>query len=125
MKIAANIVGTLLGLAFVLFSSLFFLGAMPAPPPGTPKIVLDFMAVFAPSGWLAFVKGCELAGGILVAVPKTRNFGLLVLGPIIINIVVFHALVAQGGVFPIPFVLGLLALFLLWVDRKKFLGLLN
>jgi len=125
MKIAANIAGALLGLLFVLFSSMFFLGKMPAPPPETPKIVLDFMGIFAPSGWLTFVKACELTGGILVAIPTTRNFGLLVLGPIIINIVVFHALVAGGGVFPIPLVLGLLALFLLWCDRRKFAGLLN
>jgi putative oxidoreductase len=124
MKIAANIVGALLGIAFIFFSSLFFLGKMPPPPPETPQMVLTFMGVFAPSGWLTFVKACELAGGILVAIPKTRNFGLLILGPIIINIVVFHALVSKGGM-AIPVVLALLALFLIVCERKKFNALLN
>jgi uncharacterized membrane protein YphA (DoxX/SURF4 family) len=125
MKIAANIAGALLGLAFIFFSSLFFLGKMPPPDPKTPKIILDFMGVFAPSGWLTFVKVCELTGGILIAIPKTRNFGLLILGPIIVNIIVFHALVAKGGVVGIPLVLGLLALFLIVCERKKFNALLN
>jgi len=125
MKIAANIAGALLGLAFIFFSSLFFLGKMPAPPPNTPPIILGFMAAFAPTGWLTFVKVCELTGGILVAIPKTRNFGLLILCPIIINIVLFHALVAKGGVVGIPLVLALLALFLIVCERKKFNALLN
>ncbi|MGH8045630.1 MAG: hypothetical protein ACREKL_00155 [Chthoniobacterales bacterium] len=125
MKIAANIAGALLGLAFIFFSSLFFLGKMPAPPPDTPPIVLTFMGVFAPTGWLTFVKVCELTGGILVAIPKTRNFGLLVLGPIIINIFVFHALVAKSGAVGIPLILALLALFLIVCERKKFNALLN
>lgn len=124
MKIASNIAGALLGLLFILFSSMFFLGKMPAPPPDTPKDVLTFMGVFAPTGWLTFVKACELTGGILVAIPKTRNFGLLVLGPIIANILVFHALVMKGGLV-IPVIITIVALFLLWAGRKAFSGLLN
>jgi hypothetical protein len=126
MKIPAAIAGALLGLAFIAFSSMFFLGMMPnKPPEGTPEIVLTFMSVFAPTGWLTFVKACELAGGILVAIPKTRNFGLLVLGPILINIAAFHLLVAKDGIDPILLVLGLLALFLLWCERRKFAALLH
>ena len=125
MKILAAIAGALLGLVFIAFSSMFFLGMMPKPPEDTPEIVLTFMGVFAPTGWLTFVKSCELIGGILVAIPKTRNFGLLVLGPIIINIAVFHLLVAKGGFVPIPLFLCLLSLFLLLSERKKFLGLLH
>ena len=79
MKIAAAIVGGLLGLMFIAFSLLVLLHLMDAPPPpeGSPSAM--FMMVFASTGWLTFVKVCELIGGILVAIPKTRNLDLLVL----------------------------------------------
>jgi hypothetical protein len=75
---------------------------------------------------MTFVKIFELTGGILVAIPKTRNFGLLVLGPIILNILAFHILVAHGeGLVGLPLFVALLALFLLWAGRKAFAGLMN
>ena len=83
-----------------------------------------FMGAFGPTGYLTFVKVFELLGGILVAIPKTRNYGLLVLGPIIINILAFHAFVTKGkDLFsPMLIVIVLLALYLLWVERRTFAG---
>ena len=49
------------------------------------------------TGYMTFVKVCELIGGILVMIPRTRNFGLLVLGPIIVNILAFRASYRQGS----------------------------
>jgi len=126
MKIATNIAGGLLGLAFIAFSLMVLLNLVhPEPPPEGSPVAL-FMSAFVPSGWLMMVKIFELIGGCLVAVPKTRNFGLLVLGPILINILAFHTLLAHGvGLFPVPLFLAALALFLLWAERKAFLGLLH
>lgn len=127
MKIAANIVGGLLGLLFIAFSLMVLLKLVPMPPPpeGTPAAA--FMAAFVPTGYLMFVKVFELIGGILVAIPKTRNFGLLVLGPIIINILAFHIFVMKGAelVNPVIGAICLFPLFLLWVGRKAFAGLMN
>src|SRR6478735_12460374 len=121
MKIAANIAGVLLALIFISAAVmvLFHLGPTPpAPPEGSPPA--HFFAAFGPTGYLTFVKICELVGGLLVAIPKTRNLGLLVLGPIIVNILAFHAFVA-GGVGlanPMIIVICLLALYLLIAERK-------
>ena len=127
MKIVVNIAAALLGLAFIAFSLMVLLHLVDGPPPkeGTPPAL--FMGAFAPTGYLTFVKICELVGGILVAVPKTRNWGLLILGPIIINILAFHKFVAGGeGLLAVPLiVICVLAAFLLWAGRKKFLNLLN
>jgi len=126
MKLATNIIGGLLGLAFIAFSLLFFFGPTPpAPPPDS--LPGKFMAGFAPTGYLTFVKMCELIGGILVAVPKTRNLGLLVLGPIIINILCFHGFVMKGeGLFsPVIIIIVVAALFLLWSERRAFGGLVK
>ncbi|MBL9169511.1 MAG: hypothetical protein JNN07_17355 [Verrucomicrobiales bacterium] len=125
MKYLPTIAGVLLGLLFVASGIvvLFKLVPMPPPPEGTPAG--HFMTAFAPTGYLTFVKALEVIGGILVAIPKTRNLGLLVLGPIIVNILAFHAFVMNGaGLFDPPIlILSALALYLLWVGRKAFAGL--
>jgi hypothetical protein len=124
MKIATNIAGGLLGFIFVAISLMVLLGLAPTPK-DLPPMVSQFMGVFAPSGWLTFVKVCELIGGILVAIPMTRNFGLLVLGPIVINILCFHLLVEKSGLFGPPLLVAVLAAFLLWAERRSFLALLH
>lgn len=126
MKIAAAIAGGLLGLMFIAFSLMVLLNLVSAPPPPEGSPVALFMTVFATTGYLTFVKVCELVGGIMVAIPKTRNLGLLVLGPIIVNILAFHLLVAKDGIGN-PILLAIMGLtaFLLWCERKAFWGLVQ
>lgn len=128
MKHLPNILGGLLGLAFAAFSLMFLLGFVPeqpAPPEGSPMAL--FMGAMAPTGYLTFVKLCELIGGVLVAIPLTRNFGLLLLGPIIVNILAFHIFINEGKYLadPMLIVICLISVFLLWSGRRSFLGLLN
>ena len=124
LPIAAGIV---LGLLFVMASVMFFLKLAPEPkfPAGSP--IAMFMGAFGPTGYMRFVKVFELAGGLLVMIPRLRNLGLLVLGPVIVNILAFHAFVTGGhGLLdPMLLVIVALALYLLWVGRKQFSGLLN
>lgn len=120
------IAGIVLGLLFIMASTMFFLNLMPKPefPEGSP--VAHFMAAFIPTGYMNFVKVFELAGGILVAIPRTRNIGLLVLGPIIINIIAFHIFITgpKDLLNPLLDIIIFCALYLLWVGRKQFAGLL-
>jgi hypothetical protein len=103
---------------------LLHLAPMPPMPDGTPAAL--FMGAFVPTGYLTMVKVFELIGGCLVAVPPTRNFGLLVLGPIILNILAFHIFIMKGeGLIGPPILIAVLALFLLWAGRKAFAGLMN
>lgn len=124
MKIATHIVAGLFGLMFLFGGFFFFFGTL---PPGPPEDSLPgkFMAAFGPTGYMAFVKVCEIIGGALVVVPKTRNLGLLILGPIVINILCFHAFVAKGGWGGAHAFITVAALFLLWSERKAFAGLVN
>jgi len=128
MKYIANIVGGLLGLVFIASGLMVLLKlgpTPPAPPEGTPAAM--FKGAFEPTGYLTFVKVFEVLGGVLIAIPRLRNFGLLVLGPIILNILAYHAFVMKGeGLFaPTMIVIVLLALGLLWCGRKEFAGLLK
>jgi putative oxidoreductase len=126
-KYIPTIAGIVLGLLFIMASVvvLFNLVKAPPPPEGSPAAL--FFGAFMPTGYMTFVKIFELTGGILVAIPRTRNFGLLVLGPIILNILAFHTFITHGeGLLnPMLDVIVVLALYLLWVGRKKFAGLLN
>jgi uncharacterized membrane protein YphA (DoxX/SURF4 family) len=127
MKYAPTIAGVLLGLLFLMSSLMVLLHLAPMPKLEEGSPIAMFFGAFGPTGYMTFVKIFELVGGILVAIPRTRNFGLLVLGPIIINILAFTIFVAKGqGLFnPMLIVIVLLALYLLWCGRKAFAGLLN
>ena len=122
------IAGVLLGLLFLMASVMFFLELGPKPifPEGSP--IAHFMAAFGPTGYFKFVKTFELVGGLVVMIPRLRNFGLLLLGPIVVNIVAFHLFIGGGFKdFANPMLLGpvVLSLYLLWCGRKNFANLLN
>lgn len=120
MKKAQMIAGALLGLLFLTFGSNFFIGFIEIPPPPEDSYAAGFMGAMYMTGMLAFVKTLQIIGGVLVAIPKTRAIGLLILTPIIINIVLFHFFIAEGhGLFDPPVVgVTLLAAFLLWTHRR-------
>lgn len=127
-KIAAAIAGVILGGLFIMASVVVLFNLVkdvPQPPEGSPAAA--FMAAFGPTGYLKFVKVLELIGGLLVIVPKTRNFGLLILGPILVNILAFHIFITGGAglLDPMLLLIVISAAFLLWVERKAFLSLLK
>ena len=129
MKIAATIAGALLGIAFVVFGLNHFLNFIPMPkdaPPPTAE-AMSFMGAMMPTGYMGFVKSLEIAGGLLVALPLTRNLGLLILGPIIVNIMAFHIFINKGDtlVHPVNIAISVLALFLLWSERKAWAVLVS
>ncbi|HEV2327522.1 MAG TPA: hypothetical protein VGY56_01900 [Verrucomicrobiae bacterium] len=127
MKYLPTIAGTLLGLCFLAASIPFLLNMVSFPkfPDGTP--VAHFMAAFVPTGYVKFVKMFEFVGGLLVLVPRLRNIGLLLLGPVIINIIAFTALVDDPKhlMNPMLDIIIVCALVLLWSARNKFSSLLN
>ncbi len=127
MKHVPTVVAALLGALFVFAGAavLFHLVDAPPPPEGTPAG--HFMAAFGPTGYLTFVKVLELIGGVLVAIPRTRNLGLLILGPIIVNILAYHAFVMKGEGLANPMLIYIVVapLYLLWVERKGFGALLQ
>jgi len=121
------IAGVLLGLCFLAASIpvLFNLVKFPPMPEGTPAA--HFMAAFGPTGYVKFVKIFEFVGGLLVMIPRLRNIGLLLLGPVIVNIIAFHVLIDDPHELlnPMLDIIIVCALYLLWDGRKKFSGLLN
>ena len=126
MKYVPIIASILLGLLFLMASVPILLHLpMPEPkiPEGTPMAM--FNTALGTTGYMMFVKVCELVGAILVMIPRTRNFGLLVLTPIVINILAFWIFIAKAVPNALTIVVVLLTAGLLWCGRKAFAGLLN
>jgi putative oxidoreductase len=120
MKLVSNIAGVLLGLVLNVFALNFFFHffQMPPPPAGSPAAL--FLGAMIPTGYFAFVKVLEISGGILVAIPRTRPLGLLIVSPIAVNFLCFHIFLLKGaGIFP-ALIVAVLSLFLLWVNRAAF-----
>ncbi len=127
MKYATLAASIILGLLFIMSASIVLFNLMPMPeiPKDTPPY--HFMAAFGPTGYMTFVKVFELLGGLLLLLPKSRNLGLLCLGPIIVNILAYHGFVMKGeGLLdPMLIVICLLAVFLLWAERAKWKALVS
>jgi putative oxidoreductase len=123
-RLPQQIAAVLLGGTFIVLALDYFFRwfAVAQPLPGSPAAVFEGAMIH--SGYFAFVKGIEIVGGILVLVPRLRPIGLLALGPVLVNIVCFHAFLRQWqGFFPLPFGVCVLALFLLWTCRGVFFRL--
>lgn len=128
MKYLTHIAAAILCLIFSGFGLAFLLNLIPMPPPppeGTPPAL--FMAAFGTTGYLTFVKVMEVLGGILIVIPRTRNLGLLVLGPILVNILAFHIFILKGAMLLDPMLITVVVLmaFLLWTRRAAFLALIR
>jgi putative oxidoreductase len=123
MKVATIIARVLLGLIFIVFGSNAFLHFIPTPP--LPQnLAGDYVRVFLASGYVYVVGGLQLIGGLLLLLGRFVPLGLTILGAIIVNILVFHILMAPEG-FPPAIVVTVLELFLLWRYRDAFAGLVR
>jgi uncharacterized membrane protein YphA (DoxX/SURF4 family) len=123
MKIVTVIARVLLGLIFVVFGSNAFLHFLPMPP--LPKGVTgEYLHAFFESGYVYVIGGLQVIGGLLLLIGRFVPLGLTILGAIIVNIWIFHVLMAPEGVPP-AIVVTILELFLVWRYRDAFRGILN
>ena len=121
MKILTIIARVLLGLGFLVFGSNAFVHFLPMPE--LPhNLAGDYTRVFLASGYVYFIGGLQVIGGLLLLVGRFVPLALTILGAIIVNILIFHALMAPEG-FPPALVFTALELFLVWRYREAFVPL--
>ncbi len=119
MKYVIVIVRVLLGLVFVVFGSNAFLKFM-GPPPEMHGQAGAFMTALMSSGYMYVIAVLQVLGGLcLLLGARFVPLGLTLLGPVIVNIVLFHVFLEPSGM-PTAIVISVLALFLLWIYRFKF-----
>jgi putative oxidoreductase len=123
MKIATTIARVLLGLIFVVFGLNAFLHFLPMPP--LPRnLAGEYLQFFFSSGYVYIIGGLQVIGGLLLLIGRFVPLGLTILGPIIVNILIFHALMAPEGFGP-AILVTVLELFLVWRYRSAFATLLK
>lgn len=123
MKIATIIVRVLLGLMFVVFGSNIFFHFIPMPEQ-KPSLATDFSKALMESHYVYAVGLLQMAGGLLLLIGRYVALGLTLLGPVIVNILLFHIFLETSGL-PMAIVVSALALFLLARYRANFAGLVK
>lgn len=123
MKIATIIARVLLGLMFVVLGSNIFLHFIPMPPQ-KPSLATDFNKALMESHYMSVVGLLQVLGGLILLMGRFVPLGLTLLGPVIVNILLFHVFLEPHGL-PLAIVVSVLALFLVWRYRTNFAGLVK
>ena len=119
MKIAVVIARILLGLVFLVFGSNNFFHFMPNQPiPGDAGVLAD---VLFRHGWFTFHGVLEVVAGVLLLVGRYVPVALVLLGPILVNILMFHLTLVQG-ILP-GLICTVLELFLIYAYWPAFEGI--
>lgn len=120
MKIIGIIARILLGLIFAFFGSNLLFNFLHAPmPTGT---LGEYMGALYTSHYIIAIGVFQVIGGILMLVNRYVPLGLVILGPIIVNILLVHFLMAPSGI-PMACVVALLWALVYWRHRSAFQGL--
>ena len=123
MKRAILVARILLGLVFAFFGANLILHFLHMPlPTGDAGQLSEIMDR---SKWMTFVGVVQLVGGILLLVGRYVPFGLALLAPVIVNILLFHFLLLGGSGAVPGLVVMVLEIFLIWSYRGYFRTLLG
>jgi hypothetical protein len=123
MKTVSLVARILLGLVFTVFGLNGFLhfipmGPMPTGPAG------QFAGALAASHYMVVVSGLQLGTGVLLLLNQFVPLALTLLGPVVVNIVLFHALMAPSGL-PMAAVVAVLWFLAAYRVRSVFFALLQ
>lgn len=120
MKIAVLVARILLGLLFLVFGLNGFLNFLHAPMPPGPAG--QYMTLLGPTLYMHFVFVVQIVGGVLLLSGQFIPLALILLGPVIVNILLFHISMEPAGLPP-----GLLATVLWFIIfygvRRAFAGI--
>jgi uncharacterized membrane protein YphA (DoxX/SURF4 family) len=103
MKILTLVARILLGLAFLVFGLNGIFNFIPVPPI-PPGLMKDFSTVMATSHYMAAVGIFEVVAAILFLINRYVPLALVLIGPVIVNILIFHILIAPASIGPGIFV---------------------
>ena len=121
MKIIALVARYLLGLAFLIFGLNGFLHFIPLPPPKS-ALAGQYLGSLAASGYMVPVFLLQVVPAVLLLAGWFVPLALVLLAPVLVNIVLFHGLMAPEGL-PVPLFLSLLWLVVAYWHRAAFAGL--
>ena len=95
MRTVSTIARYLAGVIFLVFGLNGFLNFIPMPPP--EGIAGQFMGALYASHYLVVIFAFQIIAAVLLLVNRYIPLAVAVLAPVIVNILVFHALMAPSG----------------------------
>ena len=99
MKIVVAIARILMGLAFFVLGLNGFLNFIPSGPMPT-GLAGDFINALLKSHYVWVVAFCQVIGGLLLLINRYVTLGLVLLGPVIVNILAYHLAMDLKGIVP-------------------------
>src|ERR1043165_3425275 len=121
MRIAALIARLLLGLISVVFGLNAFLQFIPMGPPPT-GLAGQFIGALFQSHYLWVVAVLQIVGGALLLVNRYVALALVLLGPVLFNILMYHLLMNLGGI-GLALVVTVLWFVVFYAHRQYFSGI--
>ena len=120
MKIAVLIARILLGLLFLIFGLNGFFHFIHMPPP--TGMAAQYFSVLFVTHYLVLVFLVQVIGGILLLANRFVPLALVLLGPVLVNILMFHSLMAPEGL-PLALVATVLWFIVFAGVRHAFAGI--
>jgi uncharacterized membrane protein YphA (DoxX/SURF4 family) len=113
-----------LGACFFVFGLNGFLNFIPPPSAPPPAGAMAFAGALLQTGYMfPLIKGTEVVAGALLLANRFAPLALALLAPVVLNIVLFHALLAPTGSVIAGAVL-VLEVYLAWAYRGAFAPML-
>lgn len=121
MKIVILIARLLLGLVFVVFGLNGFLNFLSMGPMPT-GLAGQFIGALFLSHYFWVVAGLQVIGGLLLLVNRFVPLALVLLGPVIVNILLYHLFLHPAGI-ALAFVVAILWAIVFYGHRQFFSGI--
>ena len=120
MKIVVLIARLLLGLIFLVFGLNGFLNFLSMGPMPT-GLAGQFIGALIMSHYFWVVAALQIVGGVLLLVNRFVPLALVLLGPVIVNILLYHLFLNPGGAVVAVFV-TVLWFIVFYAKRQYFSG---
>src|SRR6185312_11903910 len=121
MKIVTLIARLLLGLVFLVFGLNGFLNFLSMGPMPT-GLAGQFIGALFQSHYLWVVAALQIAGGALLLINRFVPLGLVLLGPVIVNILCYHVFLNPAGIV-LAIVVTILWFIVFYAHRQYFSGI--
>lgn len=118
------VLSVLLGLFLVNAGLNKFFNYMPMPDNMPEAIVKDSMAMMEIEWLMPLIAWAEIIGGLLLAIPKTRALGALVIFPVMAGILLTHIFVAPDGLL-MAIIMWVVLLWIMIDNKDKYLVLVK
>ena len=120
MKIVILIARLLLGLVFVVFGLNGFLNFLSGPMP--TGLAAQFIGALILSHYFWVVAGLQVVGGLLLLVNRFVPLALVLLGPVLVNILLYHLFLNPTGI-ALAIVVTILWFIVFYGHRQHFSGI--